>query len=34
MTGRAQLSDELFHQFKSAVVGGDPDALEPSRQAR
>jgi hypothetical protein len=32
MAGRAQLSDELFLQFKSAMVGGDADALARSRQ--
>jgi hypothetical protein len=26
MAGRAQLSDELFLQFKSAMVGGDTNA--------
>ena len=33
MAGRAQLSDELFLQFKSAVVGGDTNALERFRQS-
>jgi hypothetical protein len=33
MASRAQLSDELFLQFKSAMVGGDPDALERFRQS-
>jgi hypothetical protein len=31
MAGCAQLSDELFLQFESAMVGGDADALERSR---
>ena len=34
MAGRAQLSDELFLQFKSAMVGGDADALDCFRQSR
>jgi hypothetical protein len=34
VAGHAQLSDELFHQFKSAVVGGDADALDRFGQSR
>ena len=34
MAGRTQPSDELFLQFKSAVVCGNADALERSRHSR
>ena len=34
MAGRAQFSDELFHQFKSPMVGSDADALDCFRQSR
>ena len=34
MAGRAQFSDELSHQFKSPVVGGDADTLDRFPQSR